>query len=658
MDKFPSLGSGFWEAAKAGGDPLRRSRSGSKSQSAFKQAEKRRRSPSAVEGWGGSSMSGSAILPSQPSQAASQRAPSISPEGSVASVVPLAYLPTWPHHMPWVETHFKALVVGKEFGAANFYADAVRDLEKTEPIETGKCVRTYDGTWVLTTDNLWTFVRFECWRATVQSVLNIELERLLVALTDLVQASAPDGEADAGKGVHKAWLKAYGQVRAAMAAIGTVCTMTNICKAAATALEDPVFFKHLDGSRRLLSFANGVVDLKAPDLEVRARTAHDFLSYALPYEFDPAADQTDIRAFVDAIMSSAEARATLQATVGYWATGETTEKRFWQLSTQPNSGKTSFVEIISNALGKYGPMGAAPVSELLESTHFEDSLASALGSHPAPRILIFDETGADCHLKEAFINLATSGSSDIRLQCARKHKQGELVTLQAKIVFCSNHVLSINASSSGTAFRNTCPPFDSTFVSADGYDPKMAAAGYKVRDDALCARLKSDAGRAGVMAWIVDGARQFYSQGIPRSARWDRYSLELLVKGDPYLKFIAETHVPTGCATDRVSLFAIVEQFLRGKGAGASRKVDDGIAAALASLAPLVTPVLWQEPMPFYGSGAVPPDHPQLVVSGFRGLRRRVFADLSYYECLEAARLRLASTEEADEVPEKANPES
>ena len=581
------------------------------------------------------------------------------------------------HSIPWLEEEFNLYVVQREFGPARKFAVLHRDDTKTETAPTAPVSAPYEGVWQLGPDVLWKFMPFATWATTVvQPALQADAEALVAAIkaeldnqTKEVREAEDVGREDVQvlKAIAAAWRKALMQAQAALTYVSLLTSVRHIATVAATLLEDKAFFDGLDSRRDILSFQNGVVfldpasapleeehdvvsqDVEARPLLLRQRQPTDYLSYALPYSFDASADVNDVQAFVDAVISDPPARAALQTHVGYWATGATTEKRFYQLSTLPNSGKTTFLNIIACALGAYVSCGNVPVHELTSSCNFEDTLSSELAKRPTPRCIIFDETSADCELKEEFINLATSGAADIRLSCRLKHRGAQRVhSLQGPFVFSSNHTLNIKASSTGTAFRNTSPPFDATFLAPEAYRVAVRRPHIKQKDEALCARLMSDAGRAAVALWIVQGARRFYTEGIVRCSAWERYALTLLTRGDAHLRWVSEHYTPTGSVEDKVATSVLVEQFTSGSKGVASRKAEDAIKAALSSISDLVVQAEWEAPPLVFG-GVAQPAGQGVLVQGFTGLRPKRFGDLAYFDSIEAARTALAAAADDNE---------
>lgn len=548
--------------------------------------------------------------------------------------------PAEPAAPAWLWDYYRVYTIEPEIYPARCYADKHAKLQKTNvPVDDKQRVShvwCYDER-----STMWKPVRFDTWVLEyVQLECSEHIARMVQELTDIVRRSEMN---ELPKETINLWKRILGKARTAQVAMGRMTGVTNVATTAAILLRDAEFFDQLDANRTILSFRNGVVDLKTSEL--RPRTSDDMLSYCLPYDFDADADTADINSFVDSVMSDEAARTVLQMHVGYWATGLTTEKRFYQLSTPPGYGKTSFIEIISRALGDYVvPSHVVPVSELMKRSRgeagFEDSLSKALQKFPRPRVIFFDETDGG-ELDETIINAASSGHANIRLALRRKHMSAELLTiLYAKFVFAGNRVLSIPASASGTAFRNTAPPFDTQFIEPSSYKPEtMAHLRVKPRDAALCARLLSDDGRQGVVLWIVNGARRYLlNQDIPSNASWDKKRLDLLVLGDPFMRFISQTYTLTGAREDRIIFSRAVEEFSSGH--RSVRFVDVGLSAAFDALRGILEPVEWEILEPYYGAGQPPADHPTKLVRGYSGLRIRRGGDPEYAQSLESARLR------------------
>jgi hypothetical protein len=331
-----------------------------------------------------------------------------------------------------------------------------------------------------------------------------------------------------------------------------------------------------------------------------------------------------------------DAEVAFQVHFGYCFTGETIERHFLQLSSAPRSGKTSFVAALGSAMGAYASIGKSPVSEISAAYEFEDDFGKQCALHPSPRVVVWDETRANVELKEELINQCASGNPNIQLALKQKHRSAsQIYMFHAKIVISSNHVLTVKAGSVGTVDRIRAPPFKCYFPIK--YEIGMPD-GARPADPELVRFITSPEARAGIAAYLAEGAKMYYVNRFPASAAWEVKRLSLIIAGDPYLSWIAATYAPTGSESDRCVFSQMLELFNNGK---VSATAKDGLRTALQSLSEVVTAVSWNVSRPYYGAGPVPDDHPVDLVYGYQGLRVRKLNDPPFSEGMEFAKAQI-----------------
>ena len=540
-----------------------------------------------------------------------------------------------------------------EMGPATAYAGSFGATVKPEFVASTKSsatrplrVWTFDESSVL-----WSYVDFATWAASVGDVCQKEITSIVNRIHARAQfwAGLSHGgcEGDEADNKYKAWKACHAVALRAYKGLSWI-VINHIAEAAAVKLRDDAFFQTLDVARDAVSFRNGVVDLRTGGM--RARTQADRLTYVLPYDYDSSADQTDIRTFIHKLFEDEEAELAFHAYLGYMLTGQTEMKMFMQFSSRPHAGKSTLLYVLSIAMGKYCSYGEVPLEELSASAGFEGTILSILMQRPPVRLLAFDETHEGVQLNESVVNQMTSGLSDISLTLRSKHQSGIRVErFCSKLVVSSNHVLNIPSSSSGTAARVRGAPFRFEFVPAATYDPDSSPSHVRPADEALISRLRSQDGRAGVAAYLVQGAISYYFRRIPPSIAWDSKTFDLRCDGDAYVKWIARNFTPTGNPTDRLPLIRLIDGYVAGN--KYARNVEDGIRSALQSMSSFVTFIEWEEPAPFYNTSAPPAGHPAQRVVGISGLTTRMvshppkFADSIAAAMVTAADFRRAGVD-------------
>ena len=528
-----------------------------------------------------------------------------------------------------LETRVSAMLSTTHWGVGRCYAARFRNVVKTQA--------TQKGAWVFDAATcMWKLLELKPWTSVAQQWIAKEISTLAARVNACLEKwrYSEKGD-DHGVAMRKLWTSALKRVTMANELL-SVPAMKHVMEVVHTELLDEEFCSTFDHARDILPFTNGVVELRTGVL--RGVRLEDKLTYVLPYAYDPDLPTPAMTEFMAAVMPDADARAKMQVVAGYFFTGDTTLKTFYQMSAEANSGKTTLLEIIANAGGRFVVMNRVPVEELSAESNFEDTIAEAFAQRPYVRLIVFDETKAGLQLSEKFINMVTSGLESIEVPCRIKGKKAVQAAVRSKLVFSSNHVLKTSAAATGQTLRREGAPFQTHFIRpGEPYDPLTAPPHHRLPNYALVSSLMSPAARPEIAKWIVEGSRKFYESGIPKSEAWDRQTFKLNAEGDDYLRWLSETHFPTGQPEDRIAedvlheMFKSVNKHLRGD-------TRAGLRAALSTMSDYITPVKWGKPEPFYCAGGPPANHPVEEVSGYAGLRPRCVGDPQWESAMANAR--------------------
>jgi putative DNA primase/helicase len=417
--------------------------------------------------------------------------------------------------------------------------------------------------------------------------------------------------------------------------MGTLPTLNNVAEIAVNLLRDSAFFSRLDARKDILSFPNGVVELRTG--VIRPRVMEDCLSYVMPYEYDPLADTSRMEQFVHSIFEDAESETAMRVHAGYMTTGETTSKVFYQFTSPPHAGKSNLLKVFSNALARYASMSDAPIAEFLCTSQFETSIAALLSRQPPLRVLISDEAHAESVLNEELVNLVSSGLPDITVPLRCKHLAAKVQAgWRAKLIFSSNHVFRLPSGALGTAARIVGPPLRFQFV--EHYDPETALPLTRPRDNAMTGFMTSDAARPGVIRWMIEGARLYYAAGLRTSVLWDAQQRMMQWKGDVFAEWLSETYFPTGSIADKVPYAMIRQEFCATH--KTARHPDAMIKSSLAGMSSYITSMEWEEVAPGAFFVAVPGAigvFPRARSVGYGGLRLRRLGDLLWADSVPIA---------------------
>ena len=434
-----------------------------------------------------------------------------------------------------------------------------------------------------------------------------------------------------GKGIAvKTWSAALRKMEAASNVISSDRGVNAVCRLVFDRLRNDAFMGVLNAKRSDISFQNGILDLKT--LELRPRTQADFCSYVLPYDYDPEASTSAIREYVHSLYEDPVSEKALQTLIGYWMTGQTSEKAFWQVSAPPNSGKTTLMNALLSTAGEYFSKGV-PISEMSTVSEFEDGFARVLRSALPPRAILFDEIKSNVTLKEDMINQLTDGKET---QGARFRKKGVdsvavLHKYHSKLIFISNHALLFPLGADGTSIRSRGIGLRFQFPNATEFN--RANPYHRPQNSELCAFLESPAARPGIMRWIVEGSKAFYDGEKLTCPLFDTSTFSLQVRGNPYLEWLSKKYFPTGeihNPVHRVITDVLVKEYIADKTSPLTNATaHKGLVALLESMSDYVSSKPWEQ----YG----------LEVIGYTGLRLRKPLDPEWEVARESARLKAAT---------------
>lgn len=506
-------------------------------------------------------------------------------------------------------------LVHAEGGPATFFAKRHSTLIKT----TGK-------------DSVWTYDAFErrplcLWvPRTLEQLsqhMGIWLMNEVKPVLEYARNMAADLKAEGNKEEAKPWGAAVNALIKAARDFATERTLTSIAKAAFSLLRDPDFESKINAKKGWMPFENGNVDMRTGELHTRVRT--DYITYTLPFDYDPHASTADIKSLIQKLYEDFTSENAFQCLAGYWATGEASIKAFWQVAAPSNSGKTELFTILCDALGRFAARGEVPIGELTDSK-FEDGLWSVLSRQPPPRLVVTDEVGGDVVFKEPVINGLTDGTARQKMTFNLKGVGPSHLTgnHDACYAILTNHVLRIPASATGMVRRNHAIGLQYTFGDARVHPMD------RLRDAVLVARLKLPEAWPGILRWLVQGAQSFYALGerVTTCKRFDAASFDLQLRGDPYLAWLASTYSPTGLRDDKITLDELVRDFkTAAREPAANARAFDGLKDLLESMRDYIEPSTWS----YLGMEA----------QGYIGLRPRRMHDFPWaqarYSAMEIA---------------------
>ncbi len=266
----------------------------------------------------------------------------------------------------------------------------------------------------------------------------------------------------------------------------------------ASGLPEPqIETKDLDSSNNLFNARNFTIDLET--MRTYKARQEDLITLTSMTEYNPQAESTVWNNFLQSAIPDADTRDWLQRFFGYCLCGDTSEHIFLLINGIGGSGKTTFLNAITGAMGDYAKV--FPVSMITENRKEKD------GNEPEPalaalrncRLAVSSETKKNKRLDEAFIKLLTGGN---KLTTRELHKPNFEFTPHFKIVIDGNFLLRISdINDVGLQRRIRIAPFNSP--------PDKDKV-----DISLSKKLATPENKAAIFNWLIEGWQKYQERGL------------------------------------------------------------------------------------------------------------------------------------------------
>lgn len=265
-----------------------------------------------------------------------------------------------------------------------------------------------------------------------------------------------------------------------------------------------------DRNPYLLNCRNGTVDLR--NGKIKKHDPADLITKLIDCDFDRKARAPRFRKFMAEILPNRELRSYMQRVVGYAVTGDPREEALFVMVGPGANGKTVMMLVIRMALSDYGATGRP---ELLVRKNVDETNNEDIAGLCGQRLVEVSETNDKSELNEAQVKWITGKDP---LKASMKYES--LITFWPThhILLRTNNKPIIKGTEYAIWRRIKLIPFLMSFLPKEKYAEKVKAdptqAKYlRIEDKSLTDALRKEL--PGVLAWIVEGAIQWFNRGKP-----------------------------------------------------------------------------------------------------------------------------------------------
>ncbi len=229
--------------------------------------------------------------------------------------------------------------------------------------------------------------------------------------------------------------------------------------------------------------------------ELHPHRREDFITKLAPVQWSPDAPLPEFERFIGRILPNAAVRAFVQRYLGYCLTALTREQVFVIFHGEGRNGKSTLVDVVAKVLGDYGT--TVPIATLVGDDRRKGGEATPdLVRLPAARFVRTAEPKQGMPFDESLIKALTGGEP---ILVRRLNQEFIEVYPTFKLVVSCNRKPEIRGDDDGIWRRVLLVPFDVQIPEEEV-------------DKGLTAKLWEE--RAGILAWLVEGAIAYLDHGL------------------------------------------------------------------------------------------------------------------------------------------------
>lgn len=350
--------------------------------------------------------------------------------------------------------------------------------------------------------------------------LGEEIEAAKATVLELYQIACGHGAAD-----HEGWKRTI----SAMASLQVESRIKSVLELAKTEPGMGISTHSLDAQGDLLGVRNGVVDLRTGRL--RANAPSLYITKYVDYDYSPTATCPSFKRFLNDVFEGDG--ATIDAVhrlVGLTASGRSDEEIIIFCVGTGANGKSIFGNVLSTIMGQHSV--TAPPSILAARRADDHSARSDIAMLHSARMVSINELPGGMMLDENVVK-QLAGREPISARFLYKEHFTFLPGFTPWVR--TNHRPIIKGTDNGIWRRLVIVPFRRTFAPNE-------------QDNRLEAKLMAEA--EGILAWMVEGAKLYFSTGLRHSGAMKSEVTQYRSDSDLLGEFLSDNTVV--CATAEV----------------------------------------------------------------------------------------------------------
>lgn len=288
-----------------------------------------------------------------------------------------------------------------------------------------------------------------------------------------------------------------------------------------------------DRDPMLLNVANGTLDLRTHELKPHAPGDH--LSKVAPTDYVPGARCEVFERFLARVLPDPEVRDYFQRLMGYALQGGQEAKCFALVVGPPDAGKSTALDTIARTLGCPGA-DAEEAGGAISRHYVDTATVEAFGKHDGGNR---PEVAKLLGVRLVLVNEIPEDGATLEGRNVKSWTGGDLVTATPKY----GHPLTFKPDGLLVFMGNTLPEID---FGDDAMWERVGLVefGVSIPEAERDRELRSKFDRRGVLAWLVEGHRQYRERGLdaPESCRLAKERRR--AEADPLAEFRAAAIEP------------------------------------------------------------------------------------------------------------------